>query len=202
MRRIISFILASVLAIHSAGVAAQYVVGPWPEEDPEIISAILSRTGITVRDINESLKLYRGILGMQPFYERVGLDDPRLPAYSGMTTNQQMRLVVLRIRTKGDAKINAGYLGLTEISEKDGTITKLPQEHSTGAAYGSLSLMFVVDDVLAIYEKVKAGGYEIISAPDKRENGKISQLLMRGPDGERLWITQGELVAPFIQKKK
>ena len=193
----LAFLLAAPLA---APAGAQEITSYWPQEEPRITSAILSRTGMTVRDIEASLKLYRDILGLEPFYERSELDDPRLVDFSGLEPGQTLRLVVLRTRTNGPAMLNAGYLGLSEIYDADGRKVELPQQPAGEAVYGSMALLFVVEDTNAIYEQVKAGGYDIISAPERRADGTSTQLLMRGPDGERLWITSSTNRGPFQEK--
>lgn len=180
---------------------AQQYQSVWPKSEPEITSAIMSRTGISVRSIEESLVLYRDILGMTPFYERTGLQDPRLVPFSGMTADQTMNLVVLRTETKGSAKLHAGYIGLSEIREADGSIAKLPTITQQQAHFGSTTLMLIVEDTFIVYEKVKKAGYKIISAPKLNEDGSHTQLLMHGPNGERIWITESEMRSPFIGKR-
>ena len=190
----------TVLMIWSEIVIAQSYESHWPEEEPMITSAIMSRTSISVRSIEESLILYRDILGMTPFYERTELRDSRLPAFSGLTANQYMNLTVLRTETDGADKINAGYIGLAEIREANGSLAKVPEPSDSVSTIGSMAILIVVEDVRSVYEKVVKAGYEVISAPKLRGNESYSQLLIRGPNHERLWITQGELRTPFIRK--
>lgn len=197
----IAAILALAALLTGPRAVAQQYESAWPDSEPAITSAILSRTSITVRSIEESLKLYRDILGFTPLYNRTGLSDPRLLTFSGLKEGQTMRLVVLRTETDGPAKLNAGYLGLSEIHEADGSLAPLVEPGAAVPTAGAMGLVLIVRDVLDIHAKVKAGGYDILSAPIKREDGRVTQLLMRGPSGERLWLSQGSFPTVFIQKK-
>ncbi|MEM6681099.1 MAG: VOC family protein [Pseudomonadota bacterium] len=191
-----------VLQTHSASAQAQEAPPPaWADAPPEIVSAVFSRTGIKVQNIDESLKLYQGILGLKPFYERKNLTDERLKLYSGMRDGEAMHLVVLRIETKGPLQANFGYLGLAEFVLPDGSRPKLNQRLSTGREAGGFSMIFLVDDMAETYAKVKAGGYDIISHPSQRENGRWTQMMLRGPDGERLWLTESYNRTPFLMKR-
>lgn len=174
----------------------------WPETEPEISSALFSRTGMTVRSIEESLRLYRDILGLTPFYSRPNLDDPRLIDFAGLKAGQTLTLSVLRIETVGPAQINSGYLGLAEINSADGESVVEPATKETGAEAGAMMLMFLVEDMADTYDQILAEGYQIISHPEQRSDGTWSQLLMRGPDGERIWLTQSENRKPFLEKRK
>lgn len=162
----------------------------WVSEPPAITSAVYSRAGITVADMDESLKLYRDVFGMRVLVDRLGKTDARLSAFSGLTDDQSIRLVVLRTETEGIAQLNAGYIGLAEITNSDGTATstKTPLV-SSGAETGSIMLMFVVEDIQETWAAVREMGYDIISEPEQRDDGTWSELLMRGPNAERLWVT-------------
>lgn len=178
--------------------SAEHALPSWPAAEPKIQSAIFSRTSLTVRSIDESLKLYRDVLGMTPFYERLNLDDPRLIPFSNLQPGQKMNLTVLRIETNGPHKVNSGYLGLTEIRDVDDSLTPLPELTRSAANYGAATLMFMVPSTMDTYKDVRDLGYEIISAPKQREGGGNTQLLMRGPDGERLWIGETSNFSIFL----
>ncbi len=191
-----------VLALGAPASYAQYrELESWPSAEPDIVSAMLWRTGITVRSIDESLKLYRDILGMTPVYAPATQSDPRLEAFSGLKPGQKLKLLVLRTETAGDAALNVGYLGLAEVLEADGSPARL-EEPARGAParYGQIAILFLVEDVLTIARKVQDGGYTVLSMPTKRADGSNTQLLMLGPDGERLWITERKRVPTYLKK--
>lgn len=181
--------------------AKQQNTSPWPEVEPTITSSIFSRTSLTVRSIEESLKLYEGVFGMTPFYDRPNLDDPRLIPFSNLKPGQKMNLTVLRIETDSPFKVNSGYIGLVEVIEADGSLASLPNLSRNAAEYGAATLMFMVPNTIETHEKVKALGYEVISAPTLREDGSRTQLLMRGPDGERIWVGETSNHSVFLDPK-
>ncbi|MEM9570467.1 MAG: VOC family protein [Pseudomonadota bacterium] len=162
----------------------------WPESPPDITSALYSRAGITVANMDESLTLYRDIFGMKVVVDRQGKTDPRLSAFSGLLDDQAIRLVILRTETDSAAQLNAGYIGLAQIIDPEGTSRAAhPPLQSSGAEPGAVMLMFVVEDVRAVERQVRTLGYHIISPSEQRADGSRSELLIRGPNNERLWVT-------------
>lgn len=169
-------------------VTAQIKPAPWPDEMPEFQSAVFARAGVTVRDIDESLKFYRDILGMSVIHDRKAMFDPRLPEFSGLEKDQTIRLVILRLAISGDAKFHAGYIALSEISDAEGE--KLQPKNPVsgdGSQPGSIMLQFMVEDAKAVHQKVIELGYEVIAAPDATK--PHGELLLRDPNGIRFWIT-------------
>ena len=177
----------------AAPASAQRFESYWPEEEPEITSSVIFRTGLSVRSIERSLAFYRDILGLDPYYVRTNLRDERLTAFSGLTEGQYMNLTVLRTTTDSGATLITGYLGLAEVREEDGSLAALPAMPEGVPAYGTVTLMFLVSDTEDMHRKVLAAGYEVISAPRPKEGGGHTQLLMRGPDGERIWLTESDV---------
>lgn len=196
-----TFFTLPLLACQSLDTGS-HELSSWPETEPAITSSIFSRTSLTVRSIEESLKLYEGVFGMSPFYDRPNLDDPRLVPFSNLKPGQKMNLTVLRIETDSPFKVNSGYIGLTEIVEAEGSLAPLPDQSRSAAAYGAATLMFMVPNTMDVHERVKALGYEVISAPTLREDGSRTQLLMRGPDGERLWVGETSNHSVFLDPNR
>ena len=162
----------------------------WPDEPVVIDSALLSRAGITVRDIDEALSLYRDILCMEVVVDRPRMADPRMPVFLGMQHDQHFRFVILRLKTAGPSHLNAGYLSLAEIRNADGSRYDHPDTAPvTGSEPGSMMLMFIVEDIHKVYAQVQEMGLAILSPPTRRPDGTSSEMLMRGPNGERLWVT-------------
>ncbi len=192
----------ALLELGATAARAQYrELEVWPSAEPDIVSAMLWRTGVTVRSIDESLKLYRDILGMTPVYAPATQSDPRLEAFSGLKPGQKLRLLVLRTETAGDAALNVGYLGLAEVLEADGSRAQLKAPaRDASARYGQIGILFMVEDIMTIARKVEEGGYTILSKPTKRADGSNTQLLMLGPDGERLWITERRRIPTYLKK--
>ncbi len=120
---------------------------PWPENAPEFESAVFARAGITVRDIDESLKFYRDVLGVTLIHERKATYDPRLEKFSGLQAGQTIRLAILRPALNINSKFHSGYIALSEISNSEGERIE-PEENAvtSGAEPGSIMLQFMVED--------------------------------------------------------
>ncbi len=198
MKNVTLFLALSFGLVSTA--ASQRFENYWPEKEPEITSAVIFRTSITVRSIEESLKFYRDILRLNPYYIRTKLKDDRLPAFSGLTDGQYMNLTVVRTETDSEANLITGYLGLSEIRNADDSLATLSDIPKDVNPYGSMALMFLVKNTAEIHRKVVAAGYEVISAPKRKKGGGHTQLLMRGPDGERIWITESRFRRPFLRE--
>lgn len=190
-------ILAALLGI-SSSVLAQISPAPWPAEAPEFQSAVFARAGVTVRDVDESLKFYRDILGMEVILDRKGMSDPKLPGFAGIDSDQTIRLTILRPKLAGEARFHSGYIALSEVSDAEGNrIPPKPVISGDGSQPGSVMLQFMVEDAREVHEKVLGLGYEIIAAPDPDKN--FGELLVRDPNGVRFWITDRYSRAILIQ---
>ncbi|MEM8984476.1 MAG: VOC family protein [Pseudomonadota bacterium] len=169
--------------------SAQIEAAPWPDQAPAFDGAVFARAGITVRDIDESLVFYRDILGLDVIHDRKGLFDPRLKSFSGMTENETIRLVILRPSLTNGQKFHAGYIALSERSNKDGDRIEAKEtvQHD-GIQPGAIMLQFMVDDAKRVHQAVlKLDGYEVIAAPDPDK--PFGELLVRDPNNVRFWIT-------------
>ena len=197
-----TFILLVFIGVTSAKLIAQkYEPAPWPDKEPKFESAYFMRAGVTVSSIDESLKLYRDILGLEVLLDRKGMFDPRLPDFSGIQPDQTIRLTILKTKMDGEELLNGGYIALSEICDSEGK--RLPAEDNvktTGKEPGSIMLQFLVDDVIPIHKEIVTLGYEVISEPVEREDGSHSELLVRDPNGIRLWITDRYSRTIFLKK--
>lgn len=181
-------LLAVVTFFSALSANAQMQAAPWPDQAPEFQSAVFARAGVTVRDIDESLKFYRDVLGMTVIHERKAMYDPRLDDFSGLSSNQTIRLVILRPALSTDAKFHAGYIALSELSNADGErIDPKSTVVTSGSEPGSIMLQFMVEDAKLVHQQVVKLGYEIISSPDPDQ--PFGELLIRDPNGVRFWIT-------------
>ena len=126
--------------------------------------------GISVRNLNESVKFYTEVLGMEEGLRTrhkgdkvsrvVAVEDAEVDVC--YVTKGQHRLELIEYKNKDQAKLNTTYK-----SQDDP---------------GLVHIAFIVDDVDEAYRKIKGLGYEFNSAPMvTRENGpKIA--FFRGPD--------------------
>lgn len=112
------------------------------------------RTSIIVRDMDQSLKLYRDILGLRPWFEGP-LEGDALNTLVG-TNGKSMRNVILQ---SGD--IVHANVGLFEYMNEDSALPDIVPEVRTG----DVAIVFYTDDIFAIHDAVKAAGYTVISRP-------------------------------------
>ena len=125
---------------------------------PDATVSPVSRTTIFVRDLDESLKLYRDILGLNPRRERL-LEGPFWNEINGTPgENKRVQVVILQTTT-GEVVGNVGLFQF--IDENDGPPVYKPPRVQTG----DIALIMLTRDIFSLYEKVKQAGYTIISPP-------------------------------------
>ena len=112
------------------------------------------RASVFVRDIDESLKLYRDILGLKPRIERV-LEGDEVNAVLG-TQGKTVRVAILQ---SGDTLV--GNVGLFSFV---GDATPPPEKRSE-VRTGDTAFIFITTDIQGIYEQVRDAGYAIVSPP-------------------------------------
>ena len=158
-----------------------------PAIDEDAIVSQVSRTTIMVRDLEESLKLYRDILGFKPRWDSM-LEGPFWNEVVG-TPGENKRIKVLIMETTGGGGI--GNIGLFQyVDENDGPpVYKAPRLQT-----GDVALILMTNDIHGIYEAVKVAGYTIISPP-------MTQDPEPGPDSgyEMLFFDRDGIVVNLIQ---
>lgn len=148
-------LLSIVMALDNAA-CAQGV----PLADGSRVSPV-SRTTIFVSNIEESLKLYRDILGLKPRRESIILEHPFWSEAVG-APGEGKRTKVVVLNNTGIGSEMVGNIGLFQfIDENDGPPVYKPARVQTG----DIALVMVTQDIFGIYEEVEAAGYTIIAAP-------------------------------------
>lgn len=177
---------------------AAQTIRAWPQADPDIRSGLLWRTALLVRNTTRSLALYRDILGLEPLMgeKRYLSDDPTLIRFLGLDPGRRYTLTVLGSKADADIVLNSGFLALFEPDDTRGTPLA---DAEMQARYGLSMLLFVVRDAVAVFDRLQAGGYRLLSErPEGLLPGYPVQIFAYGPDGERLWINARETVPTFI----
>ena len=136
----------------------------------EAMGNIVKRTTLVVRDMEESLAIYRDILGMT-----VWLDDEVVLSGVGLAAGKagdRTHLVILKCQ---DPVV--GMIGLLQFTDPPLEAPPLPES----VGIGSIVFVFQSDDVLGAYEKLKAAGARIHAEPHNFE--------ITGHDGAHLKMT-------------
>jgi catechol 2,3-dioxygenase-like lactoylglutathione lyase family enzyme len=136
--------------------------------------------GITVRDMDVSLRFYREGLGLEQEFDRI-LDAPYLNAVLGLD-QESIRAVYLRIPGGG----------FVELLEYRG-IERLPAV-SRPCDYGAGHLCLYVDDVEAMHRRLVEMGYQARSAQvvdiTAGPNAGARSCYMADPDGYAVELFQ------------
>ena len=150
--------LSMVLLAAPTALTAQDV----PVAEGATVSPV-SRTSLFVRDLDESLKLYRDILGLKPRHEDVH-EGPWWNELMGSPGEDKRLQLVLLQTTEGEVIGNVGLFQF--IDENDGPpLHKAPRFQA-----GDVALIMYTEVILDIYAKVKAAGYTIISPPKTEDS--------------------------------
>jgi catechol 2,3-dioxygenase-like lactoylglutathione lyase family enzyme len=119
--------------------------------------APLARATLFVRDQEESLKLYRDILGLRVRTDREFADE----RFNRILGTERLRTRV-KILQSGDTVY--GNVGLFELVGDERASVPAPSRASA-ARTGDFALVFLTSDIEAIAAKVAAAGYAIIARP-------------------------------------
>jgi len=112
------------------------------------------RTSFIVRDLEESLKLYRDILGLRPWFEGV-LEGEALDTLVG-NQGRSLRNVILQ-----SGNVVVGNIGLFQYLDDKTPAPEIIPELRTG----DVAVIFYTNDISGIHDAVEAAGYTIIARP-------------------------------------
>lgn len=163
-------------------------LGAKPVSEEERLPLDLRRTTLVVRDIEQSLALYRDALGMAQTYDAV-IRTPR-DAASDAEAERSLRLAFLRANDDF-----VGVLGLLEyrVPRKEQPVSELAFEP------GTIVLVFNVQDLDQRWQNVIAvPGVEVLSEPERTSypsyDGKgtipVMVSVIRDPDGFIIELNQ------------
>lgn len=162
------------------------------QNDPAIADGMrispITRATVFVRDIDESLKLYRDILGLRPRVETT-LSSERVNELLG-TTGEAIKVAILNA-TGNDWTGDVGLLQYVGESNQS-PVVKPPRVET-----GDVALVFVTADVLGIAEDVRKAGYTIIAGPSNPTGAT-------GPDVsyEFMFFDRDGIIVNLIQRAK
>jgi catechol 2,3-dioxygenase-like lactoylglutathione lyase family enzyme len=130
---------------------------PVKVEFPEgFVVSPIARATIFVRDLEESLKLYRDILGLKPWFDNYwkGSSINDIMGTKGL----ELRATVLR---SGDAAV--GNIGLYQLYKQAGE-APVPSQR-TDTRIGDVAVVFHTTEIDRLTEEIIAAGYAILSPP-------------------------------------
>jgi catechol 2,3-dioxygenase-like lactoylglutathione lyase family enzyme len=146
----------------------------------------IARATIFVRDLDESLKLYRDILGLKPWFDNYW-KGPGINAIMG-TDGRELRATVLR---SGDVAF--GNIGLYQLYQEAGTVPPPSQRNDTVS--GDVAVVFHTTEIDRLTAEIVAAGYAMISRPVvlmPRENMEVQgrEMMFRDADGVLVNLVQ------------
>ena len=128
------------------------------DEVPEGLSvSAMNRATIFVRDLDESLRLYRDLLGFKVRIEALTEGD-RINEIMG-TKGYSLRAAILQ---SGDSVV--GNIGIYEIIGDDRRTVPPPSDR-VDTVTGDFAVVFATNNIDGLTEKVRAAGYPLISPP-------------------------------------
>ena len=169
-----------------------------PKSNPTVFQdsmnvAPLARATIFVRDIDESLKLYRDILGLRPMFDNYWKGSG-INAIMG-TDGLELRATVLMA---GESV--SGNLGIYQLHNDE--TTPPPSQQTPDTRTGDFAIVFPTNDIHRLTAEITAAGYPIVSPPVPliiREEYEVQpvEMMFRDPDGVLV-----NLVQAGVLKKK
>jgi len=134
-------------------------------------------TGIVVRDIEESLRFWRDVMGL-----KVEVDFREKGAF--IDTVQGLCGVDLRI-----LKLRAPDGSTIELLEDAAHPTRAP-EHNRLCERGIRHVAFTVADIEAAWKRLQEAGCDVLSAPVTAPDGKARLFFARDPEGNLMELVQ------------
>jgi len=137
----------------------------------------LHHIGISVSDIETSLRFYRDILGLKPLYDVYVKRSPDLEAVVGMA-NVETRTIMF----------SAGEQLYLELWQYDQPAGRALRANHCPADHGITHFALQFEDVAAIHQRIVDNGYRAHSKP--KDLGMNTATYVRGPDNEIIEILE------------
>ena len=162
-----------------------------PKSNPTVFQdgmniAPLARATIFVRDLEESLKLYRDILGLRPMFDNYWKGSG-INAIMG-TDGLELRATVLMA---GESV--SGNLGIYQLHNDE--TTPSPPQQTPDTRTGDFAIVFPTNDIWRLTDEITAAGYPIVSPPvfliirDEYEVQPV-EMMFRDADGVLVNLVQ------------
>ena len=183
--------LRSVLLLLAA-IGVSLPVATHAQDVPDGFSvSSMTRATIFVWDLDESLRLYRDLLGLKTRVDTL-VEGQRINEIMG-TTGYGLKAVILQ---SGESIV--GNIGIYEIIGDDRTAVPGPSER-VDTVTGDFAVVFITNDIDGMTEKVRAAGYPLVSPPMvlfPREDAEVQTREMMFRDRDGVLVNMIELGVP------
>lgn len=142
------------------------------------------QVGILVSDLDESLRLFRDLLGMEVVFEARN----QIQTAKGLSGVEQQVMNVLMLHGEGGVDLEIHQYVSPKGKERE------PMNHND---LGSMHFMLKVTDIEKVVEGVTALGYSMMTPVVASKNiPGFKYAYFRGPDGVMVELHEGECVIP------
>lgn len=164
-------------------------------EEHDQLAGPLYRTTIVVHQLDEAVRLFRDILGLRVAVD-LGIDGPAVNRLLG-TRDEQVRVVIF--------DVDGSPTGRIAVMAYEGSKRATAREEVTTIDPGAVVLVLGTPDIDEAYERVRAAGYTIVSAPQvvfERPDMVVQsrEMIFMGPEGVAINLLQRGVVAPPVQQ--
>lgn len=142
---------------------------------------------LVVSDIDESLKLYRDVLGFKPYIDMI-IPNPEAGFFDQQTLDDIFHVKGAKSRMVM-AKSNEGTM-LEMQQPMVPAVQPVPRKQLQYGFVGFHELAFTVDDIGAWYEKIKAAGYEMQTKYTWSVGGVVKSFLFYDMDGNMVQMIE------------
>jgi catechol 2,3-dioxygenase-like lactoylglutathione lyase family enzyme len=134
----------------------------------------INHVGVTVRDLDRTLAFYREFFGIEPLFQGLG---------ENADISRSVGLDDVRVRF---AFIDLGNTRM-ELLQYERPLGRQTQD-MRNCDVGAIHVCFDVDDLMAKYEQLKAGGIQFITSPIRLDENQgtlagLEYVYFRDPDG-------------------
>ena len=165
-------VVAAVAGALTLSTAAAQTAAPANKPTGALDISRLVRTALFVSDLEAATRFYRDTLGLEQLFYQGDFTGPAAGAVLGIPASAKVNFRILKAEG-----IPYGMLGLFQVS---GTKLQRVRKKRGSVNIGEGVLVFYMPALDPLVERLKAGGWTIVSPPVKV--GRSRELMFYGPD--------------------
>ncbi|MBR9909246.1 MAG: VOC family protein [Gammaproteobacteria bacterium] len=142
---------------------------------------------LVVKNIDESLKLYRDLLGFMPYLDMV-IPNPKAGFFDQQTLDDIFHVKGAKSRMVMSKSKEGTMLEMQQPTVP--AVQNVPKEQLQYGFTGFHELAFTVDDIDEWYTKIKAAGYEMQTAYTWSVGGVVKSFLFYDVDGNMVQMIE------------